>query len=251
MIDRPMPVRSAALQAKQPPIWRPKTPKTIANVAESKSASATTAKSCWESAEELAECRLYELAIQQYTQAVELDPELAGKAARRTAPLYAELKKTDQASHAYETAIMDHPNDVALLLEIGEFHHTGGRSSEAEKWLRKALEKSPDNEQALRTLSLLKTAPGNTSEAVDTLWRVMPAADSHMAADAHLATGNALAKSGKTAAAIDAYLKALNLEPPQSPAKSRADQPETMEPEEPAKVMWRAIAATGKKSFEE
>lgn len=117
------------------------------------SSSAAAALLSWESADELAKSGKLEQALRLYFHAVELEPALAGRAAGQAARLHDQLGQSEKAWRAYQTALLETPDDPDLLADVGNFYLRRGGASESERWFRMALERRPDHVKARESLA--------------------------------------------------------------------------------------------------
>lgn len=82
-----------------------------------------------------------------------------------------QVQKTsiDQAIEQFQDILALQPNDSYSALWLARLYRFENRHSDAEKILRKLLQREPDNGQALEQLSQLLTDEGRNQEAVDLL----------------------------------------------------------------------------------
>lgn len=82
-----------------------------------------------------------------------------------------QVQKTsiDQAIEQFQDILALQPNDSYSSLWLARLYRFENRHSDAEKILRKLLQREPDNGQALEQLSQLLTDEGRSQEAVDLL----------------------------------------------------------------------------------
>ncbi len=97
------------------------------------------------------------------------------------------------------------------LLARGLQHHRTGELSEAERLYREVLSREPDHPQAVFLLGVLAVQCGRIDDAVTMLERATALAPGNAACHANL--GEALRRRGDSAAAIDALLRAIAIDP--------------------------------------
>ena len=97
---------------------------------------------CLETAE-LARTRgMDEEAIEQFTRARQIDPNVTG-VAHPLAVLYDRAGRADAAEREYLAALEEEPHDPDVLCDYGYFLYSRDRFEEAEAKLRESLERSP------------------------------------------------------------------------------------------------------------
>lgn len=207
------------------------------------SSSLATAKSCWESGDELAKCGLHEQAIQEYMQAVELNPQLASKAAWRCAKLHDKMRQSEKAWRAYQSALHEMPDDPDLLTDVGCFYASRGGHTESERWFRMALEKDMHHVNAWKHLSLALAAQGKSRETLKAIENSDPDAATLVA------IGNALSKAGKRVDASKVYRLALDKDPTNQAAQIGLEEAEKPSSNPSSAPLDEAIRAAGRSPF--
>lgn len=96
-------------------------------------------------------------------------------------------------------------------VRAGFAHHRAGRLQRAESLYRKALQRNPDDANALHLLGVVAYQNGEAGTALSLIERALP--ELPKVADAHLNYGNALRAVGRLAEAIASYRRALALDP--------------------------------------
>lgn len=134
---------------------------------------------CLETAE-LARTRgMDEEAIEQFTRARQIDPNVTG-VAHPLAVLYDRAGRADAAQREYAAALQEQPSDPDVLCDYGYFLYSRDRLEEAEAKLRESLERAPKHRQAQINLGLVVGSRGEYAEA-EALFRraIGPAAAAH------------------------------------------------------------------------
>jgi tetratricopeptide (TPR) repeat protein len=96
-------------------------------------------------------------------------------------------------------------------VRAGFVHHQAGRLGRAEVLYRKALQKDPDDANALHLLGVVAYQCGQIGTALQLIERALP--ELPELADIHLNYGNALRETGKLAEAVASYRRAIALNP--------------------------------------
>jgi tetratricopeptide (TPR) repeat protein len=96
-------------------------------------------------------------------------------------------------------------------VRAGFAHHQSGRLRRAEALYRKALQKDPDDANALHLLGVVAYQRGEVGTALRLIERALPALPK--LPDVHLNYGNALRETGKLAEAVVSYRRAIGLNP--------------------------------------
>ncbi len=96
-------------------------------------------------------------------------------------------------------------------MRAGFAHHQSGRLRRAEALYRKALQKDPDDANALHLLGVVAYQCGQVGTALRLIERALPGLPD--LPDVHLNYGNALRETGKLAEAVASYRRALALKP--------------------------------------
>jgi tetratricopeptide (TPR) repeat protein len=96
-------------------------------------------------------------------------------------------------------------------VRAGFAHHQAGRLRRAEALYRKALQKDPDDPNALHLLGVAAYQCGEVGTALQLIERALPGLPE--LPDVHLNYGNALREAGKLAEAVTSYRRALALKP--------------------------------------
>jgi tetratricopeptide (TPR) repeat protein len=100
---------------------------------------------------------------------------------------------------------------VLRTVRAGFAHHQAGRLDRAEALYRRALEKDPDDANALHLLGVVAYQCGEIGTALRLFERALP--NLPELADAHVNYGNALRDTGKLAEAVESYGRAVALKP--------------------------------------
>jgi tetratricopeptide (TPR) repeat protein len=96
-------------------------------------------------------------------------------------------------------------------VRAGFAHHQSGRLRRAEALYRKALQKDPDDANALHLLGVVAYQCGEVGTALWLIERALPALPE--LPDVHLNYGNALRETGRLAEAVASYRRAIALNP--------------------------------------
>jgi tetratricopeptide (TPR) repeat protein len=96
-------------------------------------------------------------------------------------------------------------------VRAGFAHHQAGRLRRAEALYRKALQKDPDDANALHLLGVVAYQCGEVGTALQLIERALPVLPE--VPDVHLNYGNALRETGKLAEAVASYRRAIALNP--------------------------------------
>ena len=138
---------------------------------------------------ELFDKKMYSEAIDEFNQALELDPEQVAIVSR-VGDAYLQMKKYDDALASYEKAIALTPNDPKLLNNKGVVLDKMGKKKESEKAFEQAAGITGGGAQELYNLGVTKYNAGNMEEAATAFQRAI-AADSNYA-EAYYLLGNCL-----------------------------------------------------------
>jgi tetratricopeptide (TPR) repeat protein len=111
---------------------------------------AQTPKKYCDAAEKFEKVKSYEEAIDNYSKAIELDPQYE-KAYIARAALYEKVQKIDLAAEDYKKATAFDPKDKELYYNAGRLFASLQRDKEADEQLRKAIERDKDYTEALET----------------------------------------------------------------------------------------------------
>ncbi|MBV8505320.1 MAG: tetratricopeptide repeat protein [Alphaproteobacteria bacterium] len=96
-------------------------------------------------------------------------------------------------------------------VRAGFAHHQAGRLRRAEALYRKALQKDPNDRNALHLLGVIAYQCGETGTALRLIERALPGLPE--LPDIHLNYGNALREAGRLAEAVASYRRAIVLKP--------------------------------------
>src|SRR5436190_991368 len=96
-------------------------------------------------------------------------------------------------------------------VRAGFAHHQAGRLQHAEALYRKALQKDPDDANALHLLGVVAYQCGEVGTALQLIERALPVLPE--VPDVHLNYVNALRETGKLAEAVASYRRAIALAP--------------------------------------
>jgi tetratricopeptide (TPR) repeat protein len=100
---------------------------------------------------------------------------------------------------------------VLRTVRAGFAHHRAGRLGRAAALYRKALQKNPDDANALHLLAVIFYQSGRITAALALFERALPGLPD--LADAHLNYGNALREAGRLEEAVASYRRAVALAP--------------------------------------
>ncbi|MCI0459353.1 MAG: tetratricopeptide repeat protein [Gemmataceae bacterium] len=164
------------------------------------------AQVCLRTAESLEKGGKHAEAIQLYEKARQKDARLH-HVCRRLAVLYDRVGNFPRAQEEYDRALKLQPDDPSLLNDLGYSHYCQGNWDEAEKCLRRALEKNPKSARAWTNLGLVLGQKGLYAECVEAFARVVSPAR------AQCNLGFILTTQGKRDEARAAYREALRLDP--------------------------------------
>ena len=151
----------------------------------------------------------YDLAIDSFRRAVQIDPTLTS-AHKKLAQCLSAIGKNDEVDEAFEN-YLDRDENAALVAEGAE-HWRAGRITDAESTLKSALKKNVNNVDAMHFLALIyhdENKKLNDAEAL--LRRATEIAPDFKQAIASL--GRLLLDNGKWSDAIQAYEKLIEIEP--------------------------------------
>jgi len=173
--------------------------------------SAQTAKIQMALAEEMVKKGDRAGAIAQYEKARANDASLDGRVSHRLGVLYDQLDQRARSLEEFQRALKSPPRDSALhsalLSDVGYCYYNRGEWTEAEKYLRQALQLDAGNPRAHNTLGMTLAQEGKSTEALQEFGKVVSPAK----AQANL--GFILLVQGKRDEARQAYRRALELEP--------------------------------------
>ena len=96
-------------------------------------------------------------------------------------------------------------------IRAGFAHHQAGRLRRAEALYKKALQKDPDDANALHLLGVVAYQCGEVGQALRLIERALP--ELPELPDAHLNYGNALREAGRLVEAVASYRRAIALKP--------------------------------------
>ena len=151
----------------------------------------------------------YNLAIDSFRKAVQIDPRLKS-AHKKLAQCLSAIGKNDEVDEAFEN-YLDRDKDAALVAEGAE-HWRAGRITDAESTLKSALKRNVNNVDAMHFLALIYHGENkkiNDAEAL--LRRATEIAPDFKQALASL--GRLLVDNGKWSDAIKTYEKLIEIEP--------------------------------------
>jgi protein O-GlcNAc transferase len=100
---------------------------------------------------------------------------------------------------------------ITRTVNAAFLHHQAGRLDRAESLYRKALERDPEQAEALHLLGVIAYQRGNIGAAIGLIERALPALQD--LAEVHLNLGNALRGAGRLTEAADSYRRAIALVP--------------------------------------
>jgi protein O-GlcNAc transferase len=100
---------------------------------------------------------------------------------------------------------------ITRTVNAGFANHQAGRLKRAEALYRKALERDPEQAEALHLLGVIAYQRGDTETAIALIGRALPQLEDRP--EAHLDFGNALLAAGRLADAADCYRRAVALDP--------------------------------------
>ena len=121
----------------------------------------------------------YELAVQQFQLAVELD-SASDDAVRGLASAYDRMGKSAQAEQTYQQAINLRPNYWRGYNMLGAFYYGQARYGEAATMFQRVVDLAPDNYRGYSNLGAVYIVEGRFAEAIATLQKalvIQPSAD--------------------------------------------------------------------------
>ncbi|MGC3971559.1 MAG: tetratricopeptide repeat protein [Pirellulales bacterium] len=145
-------------------------------------------------------------AIEQYEQALRLEPELSGVHAR-LAELYANLGQADRAEREFVVALAEDDGDAELWNDYAGHQLQTGRLEEAEKSARRALSLDAEHRRARVCLGLILAEQGRNDESLCEFEKAVPPAAAHH----NLAI--ILARQGKADEARAEFAEARRIDP--------------------------------------
>ena len=151
----------------------------------------------------------YELAIDEYRRAIELDPN-HGDAYRRIGDVYERSGQLQEALAAYQNAVRVDPERYANHQALGAYYFGRGAYQESIQHMTKVEQLAPREPEAHRVLGVAYTNIGKFSEAEQELRRAISLKET---APALHALGVALMYERKEQEAVPQFLRALNLNP--------------------------------------
>ncbi|MBS0207420.1 MAG: tetratricopeptide repeat protein [Planctomycetes bacterium] len=164
------------------------------------------AQACIKTAEDLMQNGYDREAIQLFERARQLDPKQV-QVCRLLAVCYDRQGDSIHALQEFEKALKRMPKDADLLNDMGYYYYHREDYKQAEHWFRQALERHPDLERAKINLALTLGYQGRFNEAYDLFAEAVgPAA-------AHSNVGVLLARAERKGEAIDAFHRALEMQP--------------------------------------
>lgn len=153
---------------------------------------------------------MYDAALDEFKQAVELDPEQPAIFGRM-ADAYAHLDKNEEAVEYYKKAIALAPDDPNFLTNMGVVLSKMGKTDESQAAFKKAAEMNPDSAaKNYYNLGVTLVNSGNTAGAAEAFKQAVAADPKY--AEAYYQLGMALSGNQDTIpAAIDALKKYLEI----------------------------------------
>lgn len=159
---------------------------------------------CIVTADELAQNGHRREAILLYERARSLDP--AAPVSRYLAVLY-DQEGMPQALAEYNRAIAAAPHDAKLMNDLGWYYYMRGDLTKAEKWLKAAIERAPQDDRVWVNLGMVLGEQRRYRESFNAFSRAVgPGA-------AHSNLGMILARHGELTQAQHELQQALSLEP--------------------------------------
>ena len=151
----------------------------------------------------------YELAIEQFRQAVKLEPT-SDAAYRGLASAYDRLAKPKEAEETYRRAIALRPYYWASYSWLGAFYYFQARYAEAAEMFDQVVKLAPDNFRGYSNLGTIYNAQGRYAEAILSCQR---SAAIRPTGDAYSNLGTAYFSLRRFAEAAQAYEKAVEIDP--------------------------------------
>jgi Tfp pilus assembly protein PilF len=157
-------------------------------------------------------------AVQQYQQAIEINPEVA-ETYRNLAAAFTEQGRLDEAVQCYQKAIEKRPDYAEAHNNLGIILAQQGRPDEAIGHLQKALAIKPDYAEADNNLGIVFASQSRFDEAIVTFQKALSIKPDY--ADAHYNLANVFAVQGRKEKALQQYKEALRLNPANDPARQQ------------------------------
>lgn len=154
------------------------------------------------------------LAIEQYTQALKLDPTHR-RATYALAMLYTQQKVFDKAMEQWEQYVEITHQAPAAYANLGYCSELAGQPQQAESAYQKGIARDPKNMACRVNYGLMLARHGRTAEAMVQLQAVLTPAE------VHYNLASVYEQQGRIEQAKMEYRKALSLEPRMSDAQQR------------------------------
>lgn len=165
----------------------------------------------------------------------------AMQASKKLAMLHLRDNRLDQAEEECQLVLQKNPNDAEVLCNLGDVSYRRGHFGTAEKYLRLAVKKRNDFPQAWASLGMTLAQKTEYAESIEAFKHVV----SH--ADAYCEVAFVMKLQGKRDEAIQAYQRALALDPTLQRAQVELMQlQKTAQSELPTKVTLTTPFAPGK-----
>ncbi|NES69464.1 MAG: tetratricopeptide repeat protein, partial [Okeania sp. SIO2D1] len=158
---------------------------------------------------------LYEQAIAQCQQAIEVQPEMAmaykilGNAQQKIGS----ASQLQEAKQNYLKAISLDSQDASIHVNLGSLYAQEELWEKAIPCYQKAIAIKPDFAGAYRNLAKAWTQVGKQAEAADCWYEAYTLTPENITPDQHLNLGNTLCRQGQLTKAIFCYQKAIKLNP--------------------------------------
>jgi tetratricopeptide (TPR) repeat protein len=149
-------------------------------------------------------------------QAVALDPKHTGAQLKLTEIMLQAPAADPKAEERVNQILASHPDDTDALFVKAAIEARLGKAEDAEQYLQKALEESPQFLKSSLALAVMKIGKRDLAGAEETLRKAV--AQSPQSADAELALGKFYDWRGKRAEAETAFKQAVELDPASAPA---------------------------------
>ena len=156
----------------------------------------------------------YNVAIIQYREALKIDPNHQPTLFRLGAA-YTQKKKFDEAIAAWQSYLKVTKNAPAAYNNLAFCYETAGRTAEAEQTYKAGISKDPTDPACRINYGLMLARQGRTDEATAQL------ASALTPAEVQYNLGSVAEQAGKKDQAKAYYMKALELDPKLTDAKSR------------------------------